>query len=115
MDLLNNRSFFLLYLCIFLCVSCAPEKVEYGPDIYVNDPGFKVVGYLPGGEFDNFDQIMDHVVFQLTFFAEFEQGFDVILDLLEGFGFLASGHAAFDLLGSLVQVALPHAEQVLEM
>ena len=31
--------------------------MEYGPDIYVNDPGFKVVGYLPGGEFDNFDQI----------------------------------------------------------
>ena len=57
MNSLNNRLFFLLYLCIFFCISCAPQKVGYGPDIYVNDPGFKVVGYLPGGEFDKIDQI----------------------------------------------------------
>jgi len=31
--------------------------VVYGPDIYLDDPGFKVVGYLPAGDFDQIDQI----------------------------------------------------------
>ncbi|MFC2126138.1 glycosyl hydrolase family 18 protein [Bacteroidota bacterium] len=57
MNFIQNHPRFLLYLSIFLCLSCKPEKVDYGPDIYVDDPGFKVVGYLPAGDFDEIDQI----------------------------------------------------------
>jgi spore germination protein YaaH len=39
-----------------LFLSCQ-TKVEYGPDTYVPDTGFKVVGYLGGGNFDEIDSI----------------------------------------------------------
>ena len=53
----QKNSLFLLIFGIFLFVSCKPEKVDYGPDIYVPDTDFKVVGYLPGGDFDKIDSI----------------------------------------------------------
>jgi GH18 family chitinase len=44
-------------MVLLLCVSCQIRKVAYGPDIYVDDPSFKVVGYLPAGDFDQIDRI----------------------------------------------------------
>ena len=54
---MNSRGPGILAVCIILCLSCTPKKVEYGPDIYINDPGFKVVGYLPAGQFEKIDEI----------------------------------------------------------
>jgi len=41
----------------FIVLSCTSEKPVYGPDIYIPDPGFKVVGYLPAGDFDKIEEI----------------------------------------------------------
>lgn len=46
-----------LYFSILLFFSCKPSSVIYGPDIYVENPGFKVVGYLSAGNFDEIDSI----------------------------------------------------------
>lgn len=56
MKLSHNRTIIILILSIALYFSCQ-TKVEYGPDIYVPDTGFKVVGYLGGGNFDEIDSI----------------------------------------------------------
>lgn len=53
----NNRSFVTLCLGILIFASCQTLKIEYGPDIYVEDISFKIVGYIPGGDFDEIDQI----------------------------------------------------------
>lgn len=45
---------FLLVLTIGLFGSCKPS---YGPDKYTPDTGFKVVGYLGGGNFDQIDTL----------------------------------------------------------
>lgn len=57
MNSLNYRSFVTLCFSILICVSCQTKKVDYGPDIYVEDTSFKIVGYLPGGDFDEIDQL----------------------------------------------------------
>lgn len=45
-------------LGIFIFMSCSKnETIQYGPDIYQPDPGFKVVGYLAGGNFDQIDSL----------------------------------------------------------
>ena len=54
---LNYYSFATLFLSILICVSCKIKKVDYGPDIYNEDTSFKVVGYLPGGDFGEIDQL----------------------------------------------------------
>lgn len=45
---------FLSFLTILLCTSCT---TNYGPDIYQPDTGFKVVGYIMGGNFGKLDSI----------------------------------------------------------
>jgi len=57
MNSLNYRSIVTLCLGILIFASCQTKKIEYGPDIYVEDTGFKIVGYLPGGDFDEIDKI----------------------------------------------------------
>lgn len=57
MNSFNYHSFATLFLNILICVSCQTKKVDYGPDIYIEDTSFKIVGYLPGGDFDEIDQI----------------------------------------------------------
>jgi len=53
----NYYSLVTLCFYILICVSCQTKKVDYGPDIYVEDTSFKIVGYLPGGDFDEIDKI----------------------------------------------------------
>jgi chitinase len=57
MNSFNYHSFATLFLSILICVSCQTKKVDYGPDIYNEDTSFKVVGYLPAGDFDEIDQL----------------------------------------------------------
>lgn len=45
------------FIMMALCLSCKVQRVSYGPDIYIDDPGFKVVGYLSAGNFDKIDSI----------------------------------------------------------
>jgi len=47
----------LLFCVLFLFTSCRPYKIGYGPDVYVRDKGFKVVGYLAGENFKRIDEI----------------------------------------------------------
>lgn len=47
----------MLILSGLLWISCAVPKVDYGPDKYVADPEFKVVGYLYVPDFEEIDQI----------------------------------------------------------
>ncbi len=47
---------FLFFFLFFLCTGCQINK-EAGPDIYVEDESFKIVGYLHAGNFDKIDQI----------------------------------------------------------
>lgn len=48
-----------LILCtiLFACASCAERTPVYGPDIYLPDTTFKVVGYLSTGNFNDLDSI----------------------------------------------------------
>lgn len=47
---------FLAVISVFF-LSCKVQNTHYGPDIYQEDPGFKVVGYLAAGNFDKIDSI----------------------------------------------------------
>ena len=53
MKSLRNRLLFII-LSLLLLGACKPS---YGPDIYVPDPAFKVVGYLGGGNVDQIDTL----------------------------------------------------------
>jgi hypothetical protein len=76
----------LLFCSLFLFASCGPKQATYGPDVYVKDTTFKIVGYL-GGE--NFNRIAELELNRLTYlnlaFANpdkdgnlvFDGGFDV--------------------------------------
>ena len=44
-----------LFLMIFL--SCEKKPYSTGPDTYADDPGFKIVGYLAAGGFDQIDKL----------------------------------------------------------
>ena len=53
----NINSALILFFSVMFFVSCHTEKDSYGPDIYTPDTGFKVVGYLSGGNFDQIDSL----------------------------------------------------------
>jgi len=56
----NYYHFLLIFLLFIVLLSCEiKEKKPYAtsPDIYIEDTGFKVVGYLGGGSFDVIDDI----------------------------------------------------------
>ena len=56
-----KNTFFNLILAIYIfslvLASCQKKPYETEPDIYVPDTEFKVVGYLPGGRFDQIDKL----------------------------------------------------------
>jgi chitinase len=52
-----DHPFFFLFISILLCVSCKTGTTYYGPDIYKPDTGFKVVGYLSSGNFNQLDKL----------------------------------------------------------
>ena len=49
--------FLLICACFLLYSSCERKPYSTGPDIYIEDPSFKVVGYLGTGGFDRIDQL----------------------------------------------------------
>ncbi len=55
MKLMISLPFIYLYVGVMLCASCANSNSGYGPDIYVPDTTFKIVGYLSTGNFDQID------------------------------------------------------------
>lgn len=57
MKLSKSIFFHLVFITMALCLSCKVQNANYGPDIYEDDPGFKVVGYLAAGNFDKIDSI----------------------------------------------------------
>ena len=57
MKLPVSYTFLFFFLAMLFCTSCSTKTVNYGPDIYKPDTGFKVVGYLGGGNFDKLDSI----------------------------------------------------------
>lgn len=57
MKVLICRPILYLYLSIGFCASCTNRIPNYGPDIYVADTTFKVVGYLSTGNFNQLDTI----------------------------------------------------------
>ena len=50
-------NFFSIILLLTLLSSCEKKPYATGPDIYVEDPGFKVVGYLAVRGFDEIDNL----------------------------------------------------------
>jgi chitinase len=50
-------NFFSIILLLTLLSSCEKKPYSTGPDIYVEDPGFKVVGYLAARGFDEIDNL----------------------------------------------------------
>ena len=57
MRILHLHLITLLYCSLLLFTSCRPYKVSYGPDVYIRDTTFKVVGYLAGGNFHRIDEL----------------------------------------------------------
>jgi GH18 family chitinase len=57
MKLSKPLFFHLVFITMSLCLSCKVQNANYGHDIYEDDPGFKVVGYLAAGNFDKIDSI----------------------------------------------------------
>jgi chitinase len=50
-------SLVLMSLFILMIISCTKKPYETGPDIYVEDEDFKVVGYLAAGGFERIDKL----------------------------------------------------------
>ncbi len=57
MKLIPIRLLLLLFVSTLITISCTNRMPDYGPDIYVPDTTFKVVGYLSTGNFDEIDLI----------------------------------------------------------
>ena len=87
---LSLLSFLLLLLPT---VSC---KTNYGPDIYQPDNSFKVVGYIPGADFDKLDSIeLNKLTYlNLAFASPDKEGFLVMDDNADVSVGVAKGHAA---------------------
>jgi chitinase len=76
----------LLSFTLVLFASCGPKQVTYGPDVYVRDTTFKVVGYLAGGNFNRIDDLeLNRLTYLNLAFANpdkdgtlvFDGGFDI--------------------------------------
>ena len=62
--------FLLISFCFLLYSSCERKPYATGPDIYIEDTGFKVVGYLGTGGFDKIDQLeLDRLTYLNLAFA----------------------------------------------
>lgn len=53
----HYQHFFLIILFLLILVSCEKKPYETGPEIYVEDVDFKVVGYLSAGGFEVIDEL----------------------------------------------------------
>jgi spore germination protein YaaH len=53
----NNHRLILLFMGLLIYTSCTNRSPDYGPDIYVPDTTFKIVGYLATGNFDRLDSL----------------------------------------------------------
>ena len=87
---------FLIIVLSAVLFSCETKPYETGPDRFVDDTGFKVVGYLSGGSFDVIDDLeLDKLTHLNLAFAnpakgggiEFERNADIK-------PIVAKGHAA---------------------
>jgi chitinase len=76
----------LLFCSLFLFASCGPKQATYGPDVYVKDNTFKIVGYLGGENFNRIDELeLNRLTYLNLAFANpdkdgnlvFDGGFDV--------------------------------------
>ena len=47
----------VLFMTLISCSQKDEKAYATGPDIYIEDPGFKIVGYLGGGGFDQIDAL----------------------------------------------------------
>ena len=67
----SKRNYILmLCMCIFIMSSCKKELYKTEPDIFAEDTGFKVVGYLPAGDFDRLDELeLDRLTYLNLAFA----------------------------------------------
>lgn len=54
---MKTQHFLLIGLFLSLYSACNKKPYETGPDIYMPDTGFKVVGYLSAGGFDRIDDL----------------------------------------------------------
>jgi len=57
MKTICNHHFLVIILLSCILSSCEKKPYKTGPDIYVKDTDFKVVGYLPGSRFDKIDDL----------------------------------------------------------
>ncbi len=57
MKMLFKPKFLILCLTVLFCSSCSNRVANYGPDIYVQDTAFKVVGYLSSWSFNKIDSL----------------------------------------------------------
>lgn len=57
MKSLTIKSILIILICIPLFASCGSGKAKWGPDIYIPDTTFKVVGYISGWNFDRIDEL----------------------------------------------------------
>jgi len=64
MNKISGCLFAIMVTTIMVLASCKPKTAFYGPDIYKPDTGFKVVGYIASG---NFDQINEIEIDKLTY------------------------------------------------
>lgn len=81
MKLLTSQPFLYLSLGIIICSSCSGRKSFYGPDIYVPDTSFKVVGYLSTGNFNKLDMIeLDKLTYLNLAFANPDSEGNLIAD-----------------------------------
>ncbi len=55
--IMKPHYYLLIWMFLFMAISCEKKPYETGPDIYVPDTGFKVVGYLSAGGFDQIDDL----------------------------------------------------------
>jgi len=80
-------------LALLLITSC---ETNYGPDIYKPDPGFKVVGYIGGGNFGKLDSIeLNKLTYlNLAFANPDKEGFLVMDDNADVAIGVNKGHAA---------------------
>lgn len=53
----HTHQLIILCFCLFIYTSCTNRPASYGPDVYVPDTTFKVVGYLATGNFDRLDSL----------------------------------------------------------
>ncbi len=68
--------------CIpFLLTASQSQEVGYGPDIYKKDAGFKVVGYLSGGNFQRIDELeLNRLTYLNLAFANPDKGANLVFD-----------------------------------